>query len=906
MAVERVALDSAALAAALHERFGFAAFLPGQEEIVGRVLAGDDLLVVRPTGSGKSLCYQLPALLLPPLTVVVSPLIALMKDQVDGLTARDPASATFINSSLGADEQRSRLFAALDGRYKLLYVAPERFRLNGFMQRLRQATVHRFVVDEAHCISEWGHDFRPDYRRLGEVLAALGDPPLLALTATATVEVQRDILQQLGRPEGGSVVSGFNRPNLSFEVKPCVDEAMKWRHLEELLAELDGGGIVYAATRAQTDAVAEFIAKRTDRPVVAYHAGYDSGHRSEAQELFMSAPAAIAVATSAFGMGVDRPDVRFVIHYSLPGTLEAYYQQAGRAGRDGLPARCILLYDPADRGLQEWFIENDRCPPDLPDRMLRELTGEPCGEEQLPTRLDCNESQARQALELLLRCGAVTESGAGYIARRQRLGRDEASEFGRAARRREELRRRQLDTLCRYAEATRGRRRRLLRYFGDNSPLPDDVDALDSPPPPRPDPRVVTPEETEVARVILETVLEIGGRLGRSKIVQVMRGSKSASVPNWARRLATHGRLATFRGEHLREAIDELAYQCLLTSTGGDYPTLEITPAGRAVLDDPHALIAVPSLRTSAPVLAAERVEKQSDLPDGEDEPAFELLRAWRLETARARGIAPFMVFHDKTLRTIAKLRPDDISTLLGIPGVGPHKAEQYGPSLIAALTGAAPPAPVRADAPTTASFTVDEPSRKLAERLREVPDLAAVAVEFGLSETALQNQITALIAAGELRPEELLGDEQTRLITAVLATDPAMTLSAARRALGDEVGFAPIRWVREALRRAPAASSLPADTPPEEAMARVGSRLAAAAVVVPVDESPLSLRVAELASRRHGVLISFGLTDGADEEAIAKLHGPVWLVGAPDRVAAIASALAAAGVQPVHRLVIG
>ncbi|MBI2297363.1 MAG: ATP-dependent DNA helicase RecQ, partial [Armatimonadetes bacterium] len=376
MTAATVETGSDELHRALREWFGFESFLPVQEAVV-------------------------PALLLPPLTVVISPLIALMKDQVDALNRRHTGTATFINSSITVDEPRLRLRDAVEGRVKLLYVAPERFRFPGFLRRLAETRVQRFVVDEAHCISEWGHDFRPDYRFLKDLLGPLGDPPLLALTATATQETQRDIAVQLGRPAIEAVVSGFNRSNLSFEARHATGEAMKLEYLHSLLAEIPGSGIVYTATRKDTEAVAKFVEERTHRPVVAYHAGFETDHRTAGQDAFMAAPDAIAVATCAFGMGIDKPEVRFVIHYSVPGSLEAYYQQAGRAGRDGLPARCILLYCPADRALQEWFIEHEGCSGEIMAELLAALAGGLTSLPRLASRLGCHELQVRSGVRAL-------------------------------------------------------------------------------------------------------------------------------------------------------------------------------------------------------------------------------------------------------------------------------------------------------------------------------------------------------------------------------------------------------------------------------------------------------------------------------------------------------------------------
>jgi ATP-dependent DNA helicase RecQ len=341
----------------LRERFGYADFRPGQAEALRAVLTGRNLLAVMPTGSGKSLLYQLPALLDRGLTLVISPLISLMKDQVDDLNERG-IPATFINSSLSLEEQHERIGHCVRGEVRLLYVAPERFQSQPFLSMLRRVQVARMAVDEAHCISEWGHDFRPDYRRLKQYRQEAGAPLVTALTATATPRVQADIITSLGleRTEVDVHVHGFDRPNLALSVVHARGDDQKISFLRQFLAAERGSGIIYAGTRRATEEAAEAL-RDVEKRMAVYHAGLEPEERAAAQEAFMTGRARVAVATVAFGMGIDKADVRFVVHYHLPGSVEQYYQEIGRSGRDGLPSRCVLLYSPGDRKLREFLID---------------------------------------------------------------------------------------------------------------------------------------------------------------------------------------------------------------------------------------------------------------------------------------------------------------------------------------------------------------------------------------------------------------------------------------------------------------------------------------------------------------------------------------------------------------------
>ncbi len=374
-------------------QFGLNSFRPGQREVISAIVAGHDCMCVMPTGGGKSLCFQLPTIIRPGLTIVVSPLIALMKDQVDALGQKG-IPAALINSTLSMSEQNQRLQDVASGKYKLVYVAPERLRSSRFLEAIRATPIQLLAIDEAHCISQWGHDFRPDYARLGRFREWLGDVQTVALTATATQRVREDIVQVLRLVKPKQFMSGFARPNLDFGVMNFKSDREKDEQLERFLKREPGSGIIYAATRKGCDSLVEMIQNKLKIPVGAYHAGMMLEQRRAIQERFMRNDLRIIVATNAFGMGIDKPDLRFVVHYNIPGSLEAYYQEAGRAGRDGQQSQCMLMYAMRDRHIQEFFIDNN-----YPERNVIEAVYDfLLGRKEDPIEL--THEQVREALGL--------------------------------------------------------------------------------------------------------------------------------------------------------------------------------------------------------------------------------------------------------------------------------------------------------------------------------------------------------------------------------------------------------------------------------------------------------------------------------------------------------------------------
>lgn len=606
------------LASSLQTYFGFDSFRAGQEEAIRSLLDKQHTLAIMPTGAGKSLIYQFAALLLgaglapahigadvkpAPTALVISPLIALMKDQVDALN-RKGIPATFINSAITTAEQNQRLTLLSQGKYRLVYVAPERLRSVTFLRSLQSLTLSLLAVDEAHCISEWGHDFRPDYLHIAEARRQLGDPLTVALTATATPKIQSDIIRLLGLPESTRrIVTGFNRPNLTLEVKYTADAEAKYRALSELLGSstsqfANGSSIIYTGTRRDAEEVAEFVRVICKLQAEHYHAGLLPDDRARIQERFINGSTPVIVATNAFGMGIDRADVRQVIHYSLPGSLEAYYQEAGRAGRDGLPAKAVLLYDPQDRALQEFFIQNSVVTSDelqLLYRVLGSINDEiRLTTEDFQRRTELHPVKIKVGLAELERVGAIEHLGDDGVRMFLRKGKwDPLAVQQAAARSREHIRHRteQLDHIIHYAETNSCRRRIVLKHFGDNgSPdaaiCCDNCQSQKSVVQSASDGDVTQMSHAErAALVILDASRKLKFRVGIEKLAQILAGSKSKELKKFGYDTSPYfAKLNVFRKSEIERMIDQLVEMEYFKIVGGMYPVVTLTPRGEAAL----------------------------------------------------------------------------------------------------------------------------------------------------------------------------------------------------------------------------------------------------------------------------------------------------------------------------------
>src|SRR3984957_11293434 len=687
---------------ALDKYFGFREFREPQGEVISGILHGQDVFVVMPTGGGKSLCYQLPSILRDGITVVVSPLVALMKDQVDALVARG-LSATLINSTLSGAEQQQRIRLMREGEFKLVYIAPERFRSRSFLEALGQITIGLFAIDEAHCISQWGHDFRPDYFRLGSVLEALGRPQVAAFTATAAPEVRADIVKRLGLETPSIFVAGFARPNLRFVVTETERESEKYNRLRELIRR-HRTGIVYCATRKRVDQVSAEL-KTWGIRVVSYHGGIDDAGREEAQSRFTQSDCEVAVATNAFGMGIDRADLRFVVHFELPGSLEPYYQEAGRAGRDGEPAECELLFNYADTRIQEFFIDGNNPSVEMIRNvylLLRNMANEQGEIERsihdISARLDHenNEMAVHSAITILDRTGVIDRFDIpGKRIRGTRLlpGNFQPHQLPidiAALREKEKRDRAKLKAVVDYAYGRECRQKIILRYFGD----PDfsscgacdrcsSVRSKKIRPPTEEELLVVRKALSGVARMCYRTKAGFTPRFGRTRVIQVLVGSHGKEVLDAGLSgLTTYGLLKQKSTNYLHELFREMEEAELIYSTGGQYPMVGLAERGVEVMKKVASFDLVwpeePKVRKGKELVR----ELENEAPFDRD--LYEVLRKTRAALAQEQGGVPqYIIFPDETLKSFARLKPGSIESSRRIRGVGEVKAVRYmGPFL--------------------------------------------------------------------------------------------------------------------------------------------------------------------------------------------------------------------------------
>lgn len=633
----------------LKRYFGYSSFRPGQERMVSAILSGCDALGVMPTGAGKSICYQVPALMLPGLTLVVSPLVSLMADQVRALKAAG-ARPSYLNSTLTPAQQNTVLKRASEGWYQIMYVAPERLADPRFLAFARAAAgpggigIPLVAVDEAHCVSQWGQDFRPSYLEIASFVAALPQRPVLAaFTATATERVRADISTMLGLRAPQTVTTGFDRPNLYFEVQELGDKAKVAWVRDYVRSHAQESGIVYCATRKKVDELAQDLMHELAPLGVRvghYHAGLSTEERRVNQEGFITDAIPVIVATNAFGMGIDKPNVRYVIHLNAPESIEAYYQEAGRAGRDGDPAGCVLLWNGADFNLRRRLIDRD------------------------PGDVELDEGQREQAKRNRFRLLSQME---GY---------------------------------CRTTDCLRAY---ILRYFGEDgrdregaSPAPAVARGCGN------CSNCLTPFEaddvTEAARAIMRFVSQHPGRFGKALIADVLHGANTERIRSL--RLdsdSEYGKLAELPIARVRDTVEQLIGSGYLTVSMGQYPVIGMGDLGLAALNSPEEF-AFSIKRRKRGRAGSERARRAVDLLRdeaaldskprvGDDAELFERLRALRRKLAEWRDVPPYIVCSDKTLRGLCRQRPATREELLEVSGIGERKADEFGEAFLKAIS---------------------------------------------------------------------------------------------------------------------------------------------------------------------------------------------------------------------------
>jgi len=617
----------------LREVFGFAEYRPDQGEIVDHLVAGGDAFVLMPTGGGKSLCYQLPSMVRPGTGVVVSPLISLMKDQVDALRAAGVSAAAY-NSSLEPDEARNVLRALHAGELQLLYVAPETLMTDGFLERLHglEHGIALFAIDEAHCVSQWGHDFRPEYVQLGQLRGLFPGVPIIACTATADPETRDDVRMRLGLADAAVYITGFDRPNIRYTV---VEKREPQHQLLQFLAGHEGeSGIVYCLSRKRTEEVADKLCAHGVN-AAAYHAGLSADERRRVQDAFARDDVHVVVATVAFGMGIDKSDVRFVVHHDLPKTVESYYQETGRSGRDGLPAEALLLFGLGDAAVVRSLIEGGG------------------------------------------------RGGRGGFGGDEEVARDPE---------RVRIEIHKLNAMVGYADGLSCRREALLGYFGEPYPAPcGNCDICLEPP--------ETFDATEQARMALSCVFRLWERdgfgYGVGYVIDVLRGSENEKIlARGHDALSTYGIGAELSRDHWQSLIRQLIHRGYLAQDIARFSALRLTEASRPLLRGEETLIMakprvrVPTKKQRLRTARAGRAAELAGLPV--DEALFEELRALRKQLANEQNVPAYVVFSDATLAEMAARRPATQAELLDVNGVGQAKLERYGDAFLEAIAGPA------------------------------------------------------------------------------------------------------------------------------------------------------------------------------------------------------------------------
>jgi ATP-dependent DNA helicase RecQ len=666
----------------LHRVFGFTSFRSNQEAVCMATISGRDVLLVMPTGSGKSLCYQLPAVVRGGTALVISPLIALMEDQAAKLSVLGLRVAR-IHSGMDREASREACRDYLAGRLQFLFIAPERLRVPGFAEMLAKRKPNLIAIDEAHCISQWGHDFRPDYRLLGQSLSMLRPAPVIALTATATPVVQNDIVEQLGLKPVSRFIHGFRRDNLAIEAVE-VSKPRRAQFCAELLALRERRpAIIYAPTRKEAETTAAELAEKF--PSAAYHAGLDAQVRDRIQREFLGGQLDVVVATIAFGMGIDKADVRTVIHTALPASVEGYYQEIGRAGRDSLPSRTLLMHSFADRRTHDFFYQRDYPELAVLDRIVRKLGNDPRPADELRFDLDMDAEVFGKALEKLAAHGGAVVDFEGMVTKGARAWRDP---YARQCQHRQT----QLEKMLRFAEGGRCRMSMLVEHFGDDEDAAQRCGLCDFCAPEEAIAQVFRPlhraEEETVYAVV--RALRCGTGMSTGRLHKQLFPSDQIDRDEFEALLVAMARAeyAVFEDAEFEKDGRAIAYRKVsLTDAGEEIGSVTRL---RMFLPDAHEGAqqrATPKSKGTSRTKSSAQKSLPIDVEIAFSPQEAELekkLRAWRLDEAKRNGFPAFRIFGDKTLRGIVLERPRTLDDLMRVDGIGPEKASRFGESICA------------------------------------------------------------------------------------------------------------------------------------------------------------------------------------------------------------------------------
>jgi ATP-dependent DNA helicase RecQ len=782
----------------LKHTFGYSQFHSLQEQVLASIYEGKDNLVIMPTGGGKSLCYQIPAIVQEGVSFVISPLISLMKDQVDQLQELG-VSATFINSSIKTDELRERLIDIHSLKYKLVYVAPERLE-SAVFKRLFAALgemgkIDLVAIDEAHCISQWGHDFRPSYKNIVHLRSTYSFP-FLALTATATERVKKDIIQQLQLKEFESFIGSFDRKNLHYKAYEPSDKLTAMASF--LRNKKDQSGIIYCGTRKHVEKVADFL-KSNDFKAGKYHAGLSDKERKSTQERFISDKTSIVVATNAFGMGIDKPNVRFVLHYDMPGSLEHYTQEAGRAGRDGEESECSLFFGGADVSLQRFFMDGNNPPLELFQELLEKIQMQPRNISELSPRSlnsSSNGMAIGSALNMLEGWGIIKKND--YFQDKSYEISENAPKipFSELKNKRDQAEAK-LQDMLNYVETRDCKRNTIQEYFGFEKVACEKcsscVESEGS--------NTHQEDVTHSAQVLLKGLASFPRDFGMSLTAAILSGSKSKNVLKWkADKWEAYNTLSSYSQSTLITLIKGLLRKGMIQRSTGEFPTISISEKGKQSLQEDETIM----IQTQDDLESSEDQNASSDI----DQELFSLLKEFRTVEAKVREIPPYMVFGDRTLREICSNFPQTLDQLQMMSGMGEKKIERYGENLLSIIK---PHCEAHQKTFSNPGITPKKtPKRRIKKNLpvggtrletfkliEENKSLSEIAAIRSLNVSTIESHVSDLISEGKITDiTPFVDSDRKTKILAAISEAKGKGITPIKIIAGDDISYGEIRMV--------------------------------------------------------------------------------------------------------------